>query len=327
MLADIVLEGGGVKGIALVGALSYAESINYRWNAIAGTSAGAMVGALVAAGYTGEELHKIMCELDFSMFRDPTYLGRFPVIGPIISIGVNLGLYSGDAFEEWLRDMLAAKGIRNFGDLKIHDRMNPAIRYKLQVIASDLSRGRMLVLPGDLRKYGLDPDTLDVARAVRMSAGIPYFYEPVVLRYGRMRQHKSYIVDGGLLSNYPVWIFDCPASRAPRWPTFGLRLSEPNSRRQHDINGPISLFTALFSTMMEAHDARAIKESSAVRTIRIDTLGVSTVDFDITPEQREELYQSGYNAARRFFAAWDFKWYKAKYRSQGRKADNLSLIG
>ncbi|HHT28286.1 MAG TPA: patatin-like phospholipase family protein [Firmicutes bacterium] len=326
MLADIVLEGGGVKGIALVGALSYAESVNYRWNAIAGTSAGAMVGALAAAGYTGAELHKIMCELDFNLFRDPTFLGRVRFIGPLISIGVNLGLYAGDDFEEWLRAMLAAKGIHTFGDLKIHDRQNPAIRYKLQVIASDLSRGRMLVLPGDLRQYGLDPDTMDVARAVRMSAGIPYFYEPVVLRYGRLRLQKSYIVDGGLLSNYPVWIFDCPPSRAPRWPTFGLRLSEPNSWQPHVINGPVSLFTALFSTMMEAHDARAIKESNAVRTIRIDTLGVSTVDFDISAEQREALYQSGYNAARRFFAAWDFKWYKAKYRRQKRKADNLSLV-
>lgn len=313
--ADFVLEGGGVKGIALTGAMAYAESIGYQWNNLAGTSAGAIVGALAVAGYTGRELHDIMCNLDFQSFCDKSLLDRIPVIGPIISIGKELGLYEGDALESWLSEMLAAKGLRTFGDLRVQDPGNPNIRYRLQVIASDLSLGRMLVLPGDYRAYGLDPNMLEVAHAVRMSASLPYFYEPVKLRYGRLQQRKSYIVDGGLLSNYPVWLFDCPADRLPRWPTFGLRLVEPNNLRPNQISGPVSLFTALFSTMLEAHDARAMKESSAVRTIPINTLGISTVDFNITPQQREALYLSGVNAARRFFHRWNFETYKVRYRS------------
>jgi NTE family protein len=148
-----------------------------------------------------------------------------------------------------------------------------------------------------------------------MSASIPYFYAPVIMRYGRMMQRKSYVVDGGLLSNYPVWLFDCPAERLPRWPTFGLRLVEPGSARPNDITGPVSLFTALFSTMIEAHDAQAMKEASSVRTIPINTLGVRAIDFSISTEEKEKLYESGVRAARRFFNTWDFGLYKAKYRA------------
>ena len=49
--ADAVFEGGGVKGIGLVGAVAFAEEKGYRWVNLAGTSAGAIVAALLAAGY------------------------------------------------------------------------------------------------------------------------------------------------------------------------------------------------------------------------------------------------------------------------------------
>ncbi len=54
--ADAVFQGGGVKVIGLVGALTVAEQYGYRWVNVAGTSAGAMVAALVAAGYRAEEV-------------------------------------------------------------------------------------------------------------------------------------------------------------------------------------------------------------------------------------------------------------------------------
>jgi NTE family protein len=316
MKADLVLEGGGVKAVALVGALNYAESLGYAWHNVAGTSAGAIVGALLVAGYSEASLRDIILNLDFTSFCDRSLLDRVPVVGPLLSVVLELGLYEGDALEEWIRQMLAKKGVRTFGDLRVHDKLNPRVRYRLQVIASDLTLGRMLVLPGDLRTYVLNPDTLEVARAVRMSAGIPFFYEPVALRYGRLGQRKSYVVDGGILSNYPVWLFDCPPDRLPRWPTLGLRLVDPEEGHPHTVRGPVSLLTALFSTMLEAHDARHIKEASFVRTIAIDTLGVRTTDFRLTPAMREKLYQSGKDAACRFFAGWDFERYKVKYRSK-----------
>jgi NTE family protein len=312
--ADVVLEGGGVKAVGLVGALNYAESLGYYWNNVAGTSAGAIVGALLVAGYSGSVLKDIVFNMDFTALADKRFIQRLPLVGPLAGLGLYMGLYRGDALEQWIRKILADKGVGTFGDLRIHDEHNPRYRYRLQVIASDLTLGRMLVLPDDIKAYGLDPDSMEVAQAVRMSAGIPFFYEPMMLRYGRLGHKGSYVVDGGLLSNYPVWLFDCPKDRFPRWPTIGLRLVDPRAGQPSRITGPLSLLTALFSTMLEAHDARHIKEANFVRTIPINTLGVRTVDFNIPPSLRHKLYESGVSAAKKFFATWDFTSYKNQYR-------------
>jgi len=169
----------------------------------------------------------------------------------------------------------------------------------------------MLVLPRDIADYGIDPDDLEVARAVRMSMSIPFFFEPVILKDKNNRD--CYIVDGGVLSNYPVWIFD-DGSANPPWPTIGYKLVEPESNKPNTINGPITLFAALFSTMMEAHDARYIEDADFVRTIPIPTLGVQTTEFDLSKKKADDLYEAGRKAAEEFFQHWDFNKYKTQYR-------------
>ena len=311
--ADAVLQGGGVKVIGLVGALTVAEERGYRWVNVAGTSAGALVAALLAAGYRARELARMLDELDFRQFRDPGPLGRVPLVGPVLSLLFTKGMYRGDCLEEWVRERLAARGVTTFADLVIPGETDERFRFKLQVIAADISRGRMLVLPQDIARYGVNPEALDVARAVRMSASLPFFYRPVVARYcAGGRRAVSYIVDGGLLSNFPVWLFDVPG--APPWPTFGFMLVDPQYGRPQTIRGPVSMAAALVSTMLEAHDARYLEEADRVRTIRIPTCGVHTTDFDISPEKRRELFEAGRRAARAFFAGWNFPRYVEQYR-------------
>lgn len=310
---DAVFEGGGVKGIGLVGAVAVTEEHGYQFENVAGTSAGAIVAALIAAGYKADHLKHIIENLDYNEFKDKGLIDKIPVIGFALSLGFEKGIYEGEFFETWLRDLLVKapeRPVRSFGDLKTpYD--DPIYRYRLQVIASDISRGKMLVLPRDISDYSIDPDELDVALAVRMSMSIPFFYEPVVLK--DTNGHPCYIVDGGILSNYPVWIFD-DGSTEPPWPTFGYKLVEPGTGKPHVINGPISLFGAMFNTMMEAHDARYIEDSDFVRSIAIPTLGVQTTEFDLSRERSDQLYESGRQAAAEFFQRWDFNRYKARYR-------------
>jgi len=314
--ADAIFEGGGVKGIALAGALAAAEERGYHWVNVAGTSAGAIIAALVAAGYRAVEIKEVLRELDYRRFKDSSPLDRVPLVGPLLSLILEKGLYEGEFLERWLRDLLRQKGVKTFGDIIMEEyRNDPRYRFKLRVITSDITRGRMLVLPQDITEYGMRPEDLEVARAVRMSMSIPFFYEPVKLVNRRTRA-ASYLVDGGLLSNFPVWLFDIDDAK-PEWPTFGFKLVEPGERKPRQIRGPISLLTALFATMMEAHDARHIKEQHFVRTIDIPTLDVSTTEFDISREKSEALCQSGRQAAERFFTAWDFADYVAKYRRPG----------
>ncbi len=318
--ADAVFEGGGVKGIGLVGAVEYMEEAGLRLQNVVGTSAGAIVAALVAAGYSAAELRAIMESLDYRRFQDMSKLDRLPVLGPALSVLYEKGLYEGNYFESWLRELLAEapRKVRTFRDLHM-DGESPGSKYfyKLQVIAADLTRRKQLVLPWDIRDYGYDPEELDVARAVRMSMSIPFFFEPVQVQ--DTRGQTCFIVDGGVLSNFPVDILDDGKANPP-WPTFGFKLVDGvqsdgrEEERPNRIQGPISLLRALFSTMLEAHDARYIRQKNFDRTIAIPTLGVGTTDFGIRSEQTQALHRSGWEAAERFLQKWDFHAWIEKHR-------------
>lgn len=314
---DAVFEGGGVKGIGLVGAIAVTEEMGYEFVNVAGTSAGAIVAALVAAGYRASGLQDIMKDLDYSEFKDEGLLDKVPIVGKVLSLGLEKGIYEGRYIEHWIREKLAVKGKHTFRDLIIDEyEDSPRYRYKLQVIATDISRGQLLVLPQDIKDYGLDPDDFEIARAIRMSMSIPYFFEPVTLKH-RETGEVSYIVDGGVLSNFPIYLFD-DGSPDPPWPTLGYLLAEDadvvGATVSHKIIGPLTLFAALFSTMMEAHDRMYIKNGAYARTVMIPTMGVKTTEFDLSPERADLLYQSGANAAREFFEAWNFDRYKATFR-------------
>jgi NTE family protein len=214
-----------------------------------------------------------------------------------------------------MRDLLrdSPRKVETFGDLIMDEyKDEDKYRFRLRVIASDITMGKMLVLPQDIKDYGIRPEDLNVARAIRMSMSIPFFYEPVTLQNMKTGQ-LSYIVDGGVLSNFPVWLFDSEGDQ-PEWPTIGFKLVEPEEGKPNEVKGPITLLTALFATMMQAHDARYIADEHFVRTIPIPTKGVGTTEFNITPERSEMLYQSGREAAEKFFAKWDFQGYINKYR-------------
>ncbi len=309
---DGVFEGGGVTGIGLVGAVSVIEEAGYEFVNLAGTSAGVIVATLLAAGYSAAELKQTINGIDFSTFEDPTWIGRIPFVGALVDVIFEKGLYKGDVFLNLMRSLLAQKGIHTFRDLiRPEFADDDRYRFKVRVVAADISRGRMLVLPQDIREYGMAAEDLEVALAVRMSMSIPYFFEPVKLK-------DSYIVDGGVLSNFPVELFD--SAGIPEWPTFGFKLvlsdqASPSQLVQHPISGPISELAALFFTVMEAHDAYYLKNDKFVRTIAIDTLDVRATDFNLTPEKKEALYASGVQAANTFLDHWDFEKYKALYRS------------
>ena len=179
-VSDLVFEGGGVKGIGLAGALATLEEREYRPQNIAGTSAGAITAALLAAGYSAAELREIIVSLDYRQFQDRAWEDKMPLVERSLSLLLDLGLYEGDRFLEWIRERLEAKDVRTFADLvQAEYADDPRYRSRLQVIASDVTTHELLVLPRDAGKLGIEPDELDVALAVRMSMSIPIFFEPV----------------------------------------------------------------------------------------------------------------------------------------------------
>jgi len=303
---DIVLEGGGVKGVGLVGALEELEKAGYDHCRIAGTSAGAIVGALLASGMSMERMKHLMQGLDYRRFRDEGLLDRLGIPGKTVSLALEKGIYEGKYLRNWLAGVLEDVGVSTFADLKLTEpwaeNLPPEQRYKLVVIASDVSRGRIVRLPWDYHLYGLDPDKQLVADAVRASMAIPYFFEPAKLG-------GNYLVDGGLLSNFPIDIFDT----TNEWPTFGIKLSNKSDAltKMNPVKNPIEYSLAIFSTALNAHDQMHIDNPcTQMRTMFVDTFDVRATNFDIDTKTQTKLYESGKKYAREFLADWNFANYK-----------------
>jgi NTE family protein len=324
---DLVLEGGGVKGIALAGAYSVLEEAGFEPRHIAGTSAGAITGALLAAGYSAREMREILLSMNFLEFRDRGWEDRIPLVPRTVAILKDLGVYEGNRLEDWMRDLLAQRGVRRFGDLTApRPAADARYRSRLQVTATDITSNRLLVLPRDAGELGIEPDELDVARAVRMSMSIPIFFEPVSLVNERTnREHV--VVDGAVLSNFPVWLFDSADGTDPAWPTFGLLVVDPDpktpigqrlpapERGRRGAGDFVRYAKAMADALMEAHDRMYVTEEDFARTIAIPTLGVATTAFDVTYDDKAALYQSGRDAALRFLETWDFGGYVAAFRT------------
>ncbi|MBM4762262.1 patatin-like phospholipase family protein [Bacillus sp. B15-48] len=294
MYIDGVFSGGGIKGFALIGAYKAVEERGFRFKRVAGTSAGSLVAALIAAGYTSKEIDLLISEMDLKKFMDsrnsviPTALAKW------LFLYWKLGIYRGKELEAWVADKLAMKGIRTFGDFPPET---------LRVIASDLTNGRIMILPDDLQNYGLSPTSFSVAKAIRMSCSLPFFFEPVKIRDP---EGKIIIVDGGVLSNFPMWLFDKQNIQKIR-PVLGVKLSHKLSEHpRHEINNAINLFEALFETMKDAHDARYISRKHEKNIIFIPTDGVMTTEFELTDEKKQELIQLGWDRATQFFKKWSY---------------------
>jgi NTE family protein len=319
-----------MRGIAHVGALTVAEARGYRWQRCAGTSAGALIAALLAAGYTAVEMRRLLSSVDFASFaRDQGF--RDCQAMQLLRLLTQGGLHTGDSLETFLRTQLGVKGIRTFGDLVVpgqeHAPKTSRFRYRLVVIASDITHGRMLRLPQDSVYYGQDPDAVDVALAVRMSASIPFFFQPVTRRDYTGRLYR--VVDGGLLSNFPIDLFD--VAGPPAYPTLGFHLvdtpPEPGrATRPSASENLLSFGRSLLNTMLTAHDRLYLDDHAYVRTIAIPAHGISGTQFNLSKSQVEWLYESGQEAAEEFFATWNFAAYCAAYRCDREELDRQARL-
>jgi len=273
----------------------------YTFPRVAGTSAGSIVAAFLAAGATADELAGIMGRLDYSRVPDR---GGLPGVSESLGLARHSGAHPGNYMHGFVRDELERLGVRTFADLE---------RDTLVVTATDITRGILLRLPWDYESLGLDPGEQPVADAVRASISIPLFFEPVPLG-------DRTLVDGGVLSNFPIAMFDRPK---PRWPTFGVKVI-PDAP---DANAllfpglpfpqppPVRLLTRVMTTAVLGHDQTYLDQPCVRRrAIQVDTSDVGIVEFGASEETRAGLVAEGERAARDFLAGWDWEAYRHECR-------------
>jgi NTE family protein len=301
MLADGVFSGGGIKGLAFAGGLQAAAEAGYdEWAQLAGTSAGAITAMALAIGYSAQGLREQLDSFDFSGIADYGPLGAAEIPA---NLELHHGAAKGRALHAWIETLLAAapRQARTFGDL------DPG---KLRIVGVDLAHSRMVVFPEDVSLYideqgrPLVPEEFPIADAVRISAGYPYFFPPVSLIDGHTKK-PGVLVDGGVTSAFPIFLFDTPK---PQHPTWGFRLFGGNAPERPSytaIDGllwPVDMLKAIVDTSMNALDKLEMIAFKP-RTISIPTGDIPTLDFALTEAQKKALYDSGYTAAKAFFEA------------------------
>ena len=191
---NLVFEGGGVRGIAYVGALEVLdnEGILKNIKRVAGTSAGAMVAVLVGLNYTASEISEVLWSLNFQKFLDDSF-GCARDFDRLIN---EYGWYKGDFFRNLMADLIKDKtgnGEATFKDLA------KAKKYRdIYLIGADLSTGFSKVFCND------KTPNVKVADAARVSMSIPLFFRAV----NGINNDGHIYVDGGLLDNYPIKVFD-----------------------------------------------------------------------------------------------------------------------
>ncbi|MCX7920405.1 MAG: patatin-like phospholipase family protein [Clostridia bacterium] len=345
--SNLILSGGGIKGVAFVGALEVAEARGYRWANIGGVSAGALMASLIGAGYSAHELRRELEEFDFKNLKFEEIEKRVPVVAQytryssevrnyrgreieafftmhipqnrgniehdvqdfsgyrgsilknIITYCKEGSLFDGDCLEEWVSKLLLKKGIRTFADLRggLVDRVNPR-GYKVRMTAVDANRGKVIVLPDEAAFYDIEPDSLEVAKAVRMSTCVPFAFKSVELTKKVDGKTKKYhIVDGGVLDNFPTWLLDASVGV----PIVGFRLDGADQNKLLSMGTPLGTLKALISAV---HDIGLPKYTyKGGYIVNISTSKVSFLDFDLDEQEKEYLYSEGKKSAELLFNA------------------------
>ncbi len=319
---NLVLEGGGIRGIAYCGALQTLEErgILRDIKRVGGTSAGAIQAALLAVNYSAAELTDLVSEMKIQSFND----GQYFFVGGTQRLVERFGWYKGDTFRRWLGDKLGAKTGNEeltFGELHQLAQSDSCLK-DLYVTATNLTQQKVVIF-----SYETHPH-LPIADAVRASMSIPLYYCAVFMdSTGRLYKNPpaftpaDVLVDGGVLMNFPIGIFDqnryleqslpelLPNAKVFNAATIGLRLERTEQIKadaqnmglaSYPIRGFKSYLGAFYNLVSEAANRSNFTPEDLKRTISIDFQNISPRVRKLSDEEKRTLLESGKKGVEEF---------------------------
>jgi len=324
---NLVLEGGGVRGLAYAGVFSVLEDngVLNKIENVAGSSAGAIAGMMVSIGYTAAEIDSLMIELPVQQFND----GKGGLLGKYKRFKKEFGIYKGKAFEKWLQKVVSFKTGNpqlTFNQLHQLHLTNPLYK-DFYCTGTNLSKQQL-----EIFSYRTTPD-MPLALAARISGGIPLYFAPVALDNNMQKIKKkdtlsfiNYYVDGGMLSNYPISMFDtcehgglnpllCDKIKF-NTQTIGIKMERPqqiDSLYNNSISIPsytitkLSVYLAAFSNLLMETLSRKYPglENEKGRTIYVSQGNISSQIKKTKEQDKLLLYENGVKAAEDFFRPQD----------------------
>ena len=323
-MTNLIFEGGGVKGIAYVGALQKLaeKGISANIKRVGGTSAGAIMALLYGLNYSLSETESILKTLDFNNFLDSSW----GILRDADRLIKDYGWYKGDYFRNWIGQIIQDKTGNSEATFETVAAHAAEQGFKdLYFVGTNLSTRFSEVFSAE------HTPRLCIADAVRISMSIPLFFA------AKRNLRDDVYVDGGLLDNYPVKLFDrakyvARYSTEPDYyqehnawlqsqgkdispyvynqETLGFRLDsgreiamfrDQAEPQHHQVNDFFSYAWSLVETILESQQNQHLHSDDWHRTIYIDTLGVQTTDFDLSEETKSQLVQSGAAGAQKYF--------------------------
>lgn len=326
---NLVLKGGGVRGIAYLGALEVLDKhgILASIERVAGTSVGAISALIISLFPSFKEIKAVADTLEYRKIpseglkkeikeENKKQVKQF--LSNIRPLKVNLqsvkrlllnyGWYSSDYIYHWLRKVIASqfavkKPLYTFADFINSSIHKDKQKFKeLYITGTDVSKrcGRVF-------SYETTPD-MEVAYAIRISMSIPFFFESIPYRYPSDKEDHFW-ADGGIMWDFPIGIFDTPKytkkiKHGINKETLGLFLYTSPEKKVYDaINNLIDYVNSVFDSLLLVQEHLYFhEERHRNRVIFIDDLGVSFKNFGISygDETYWKLYKSGYAAAENF---------------------------
>ncbi len=318
---NLVLEGGGIRGLAYSGALEVLEQkgILHNIDRVAGSSAGAIAGLMVSLGYNSCEIDSVLQTLKIQEFND----GKF-FIGKIRRIRKEYGFYKGDRFEAWLKQLIQLKtGDANTTFEALHQLHITNKNFKeFYCTGTNITLQRLETFSQQTRPH------MKLSTAVRISGCIPFYFKPVpiddsgkeVAIFDTLSKYNLF-VDGGMLCNYPINMFDSSLDGSdpltsekliynPQ--TLGLKLERGDQIDEFDkdktdiapyqINSMKKYTSAVMNLMMETMN----RKSTDLKNEKGRTIYISYGDFSgklrkVSLKEKKLLHDNGSIAANKFF--------------------------
>ena len=292
-LINGIFQGSGIKHIAFVGAACCFEDNGYIWNRLGGTSGGSIVAALLAVGYTAKELKSFYFDNDLTSYLTKDKLQSIPILGKPLGLLFETSIYTTDGIEKELDSLFGNKGKHYFKDILINQKS------RLRIVTSDISTFQELVIPNELKKRGFTSAPLDfsIAKAVCMSIARPYFLKPIKLYDEKNKLHI--IVDGGLISNFPLDAFKIEASSPYKTIGFMSDSHSPSKTIGGKIN-VISFTEDIVTTALEQNDYVCDVYYKNSQIIEIPTFNIPLTKLSLSKAEKEKLFHSGYASAEKF---------------------------
>ncbi|MEY3398192.1 MAG: hypothetical protein RL220_786 [Bacteroidota bacterium] len=302
----LVFEGAGIRGIAYCGVVKAIEQygLSDSLQSVAGTSAGAMTALMLSLGYTSDEMEKVISSTAFERFND----GSMGLGGGIARLTRRFGWYHSDRLDQFIASIITKKHAdRDINFRQLHERGCA----DLYVTATSINNQKLIVFS----RYTY-PD-MKIRDAVRISMSIPLYFEATMIdEKGNVYENiqdslvTDIVVDGGILANFPVYIFDEAKLdsngnkyRIPDYSVLGVRIDSDEQIELDRTGGGLApvdvknfpdFMEAFYLLILEQLNREILMHYDWDRTVSISSAGIGPKIRNMSPSERKLLIDSGY---------------------------------